>query len=319
MVSGQAEDGLERDMAVIAPVVTEDELIEVGVDVLAAEPMIGAETPALQKGEDPMNPAQGDMRGHIADDAGIVPVSDKPGVGGVPIANQSGAGGDVGLDEGVDIRLLVAGDHLHPAAARQGVEVFRAESLGFLRLSCGFVAHLDGADHDDLALLERLAGFFQIVERHFRLVDLDHAIERIAIRIDHRPPQLLFQQPSCPIGDAELPGHLPRRHPIGMRRHQVGGTEPRPKRKAGPMHDGSGGRRRLRPTVPARESVGAAGQAGGVLRTAFRANEATRPSSIHQQPVTAILVGKPYLEVEKGQLLRHGREHILTSGLSQGA
>ena len=38
MVGGQAEDGLERDVAVEAPVVTKDELIEVGVDVLAAEP-----------------------------------------------------------------------------------------------------------------------------------------------------------------------------------------------------------------------------------------------------------------------------------------
>ena len=75
MVGGQAEDGLERNMAIKAPVVTEDELIEVGVDVLAAEPMIGAETPALQKGEDPMNPVQGDMRCHIADDARIVPHS----------------------------------------------------------------------------------------------------------------------------------------------------------------------------------------------------------------------------------------------------
>ena len=280
MVGGQAEDGLERDVAVKAPVVTKDELIEVGVDVLAAETMIGAEPPALQKGEDPMDPVQGDMSGHIADDAGIMPVSDQPGVGCVAIGNQGGAGDDVGLDEGVDVWLLVAGDHGHPAAARQGVEVFCAKSFGFLRLSRGSITDLDCADHEDFSFLERLAGFLQVVERHLGLVDFDDAIQWGALRIDHRSPKLLLQQPGSPIGDSQLPSHLSRRHSVGMCHHQVGGAEPRPKRKAGPMHDGSGCRRRLRSTVPTRERIGATAQTGGVLRTAFRADKPVWPTAL---------------------------------------
>ena len=43
MVRGEPEHGFERDMPVEAPIVSEDKLVEVGVEVLAAQPVIGAE------------------------------------------------------------------------------------------------------------------------------------------------------------------------------------------------------------------------------------------------------------------------------------
>ena len=56
-----------------APTVeAEDELIEIGLEVLAAQPVIDAQCPDLEVGEDPVNPGQDDMGGHLADDMGIV-------------------------------------------------------------------------------------------------------------------------------------------------------------------------------------------------------------------------------------------------------
>ena len=43
MVRGEPEHGLERDVPVEAPIVSEDKFVEIRVDVLAAQPMIGAE------------------------------------------------------------------------------------------------------------------------------------------------------------------------------------------------------------------------------------------------------------------------------------
>ena len=55
MVRGEPEHGFERDVPVEAPIVSEDKLVEIRVDVLAAQPMIGAEPPTLQQREDSMN------------------------------------------------------------------------------------------------------------------------------------------------------------------------------------------------------------------------------------------------------------------------
>ena len=75
MPGREAKDGLERDMAVVAPVVAEGELLEVGVDVLPPQAVIGAEPPAFHEREDAMYPLKRDMRRHLADDARVVAVT----------------------------------------------------------------------------------------------------------------------------------------------------------------------------------------------------------------------------------------------------
>ena len=42
MVRGNAEQGFERDVPIEAAVVAEDELLEIGVDVLSTQAVIGA-------------------------------------------------------------------------------------------------------------------------------------------------------------------------------------------------------------------------------------------------------------------------------------
>src|SRR5262245_3693546 len=61
MVRGEPEHGFERDVPVEAPIVSEDKLVEIRVDVLAAQPMISAERPTFHQREDAMYPGQHDI------------------------------------------------------------------------------------------------------------------------------------------------------------------------------------------------------------------------------------------------------------------
>src|SRR5258708_17586720 len=79
MVRGEPKHGFERDVPVEAPIVSEDKLVEIRVDVLAAQPVIGAEPPTFHQREDSMNPGQHDMAGHLADRPRVVSVIGEPG------------------------------------------------------------------------------------------------------------------------------------------------------------------------------------------------------------------------------------------------
>jgi len=74
MMRRDSKQCFERDVAIKAPIVAKGELFQVGVHVLAAQAVIGAEAPALQQRENPMNPRQDHMPRHLADDARIVPI-----------------------------------------------------------------------------------------------------------------------------------------------------------------------------------------------------------------------------------------------------
>ena len=63
-----------------APIVSEDKFVEIRVDMLAAQPMIGAEPPTLHQREDSMNPGQHDMARHLAYRPRVVSVICEPGI-----------------------------------------------------------------------------------------------------------------------------------------------------------------------------------------------------------------------------------------------
>ena len=76
-----------------APAVeAEDEFIKVGLEVLAAQPMVDAQGPDLEVGEDPVNPRQDDVSGHLADDMGIVGDAGGAGISGPTIGRGGGPG-----------------------------------------------------------------------------------------------------------------------------------------------------------------------------------------------------------------------------------
>ena len=66
-------------MAGAPAVEAEDKFIEVGLEVLAAHPVVDAQGPDLEVGEDPVNPGQDDMGGHLADDWGSWVMPAAPG------------------------------------------------------------------------------------------------------------------------------------------------------------------------------------------------------------------------------------------------
>ena len=66
MVCREPEDCFERGMPMKPAIIAEDELVKVRVDMLAAEAMIGAQAPSLHQRENPVNPRQHDMPGHLA-------------------------------------------------------------------------------------------------------------------------------------------------------------------------------------------------------------------------------------------------------------
>ena len=91
-------------------------------------------------------------------------------------------------------------------------------------------------------------------ERNFGLVDLDHALQRLALGIDHRSSQLLRQQPGSLVCDAELGLELECRHAVRVGCHQMRGPEPHGQRQLGPVHHRASCDRRL--TTAAEAFVG---------------------------------------------------------------
>jgi len=116
VAGGDAEQGAEGGVPGAAAVEAEDELIEVGLEVLAAQPVIDAQGPDLEVGEDPVNPRQDDVGGHLADDMGIVGDAGGAGISGPTIGLGGGPGAEVGGEEGAEAGGRVIG-HLAQADA----------------------------------------------------------------------------------------------------------------------------------------------------------------------------------------------------------
>lgn len=75
---------------------------------------------------------------------------------------------------------------------------------------------------------------------HLELVDLNNSLQEGTVGIDHRPTQLVQQQPGGLVGpDAELRLSLLGRDAVGVAGHQVDGLEPGPQRQLAPVHDRS--------------------------------------------------------------------------------
>jgi hypothetical protein len=70
----------------------EDEFIEVGLEVPAAQPMIDAQAPDLEVGEAPVDPGQDDADGHLTHNMGIMVDADGAGIPGPTIGLGGGPG-----------------------------------------------------------------------------------------------------------------------------------------------------------------------------------------------------------------------------------
>ena len=256
-----------------------------------------------------MNPWQHDMGRHLGDHARVVPVvAAEPGKGCVTVGDERGSALHVGPDEGFDRRGGIVRDHGEADAARAGVEVFGvfASRLGLVRVA---INHFDRACDQDFA---RPVGIEESVvgaKGDFRLIDFDDAFERFAIRIDHGAPQLLCQKPGRLVGEAELIFELPRRHAVGVRRHEMRGPEPRRQRQFGAMHRRARRNRGLAAAIETFERVGSAPQRRRATGAASGADKSIRPSPFEQERGAVRLVGKGLLELGKRPRLGHRAIH----------
>ena len=133
---GDAEQGSECGVPGAPAVEAEDEFIEVKLEVLAAQPVIDAQGPDLEVGEDPVNPREHDVGGHLANDMGIVGDAGA-GISRPTIGLGGGTAAEVGGEEGVEAGGRVIGHLAQADAAGAEAAVF----------------DLDGADDQHFALM----------------------------------------------------------------------------------------------------------------------------------------------------------------------
>src|SRR5438309_3595218 len=133
-------------------------------------------------------------------------------------------------------------------------------------------------------------------EGNFGLVDLDYALQRLALGIDHRSSQLLRQQPGGLVCDAELRRELACRHAVRVGCYEMRGPEPHCQRQFGPVHHCTSRDRRLTTAAEAFVGVRPALQRCRASVATGRANKTLWPASLEQKRRTARLVGKTRLE-----------------------
>src|SRR5262249_44858789 len=149
MVRGEPEHGFERDVPVEAPLVSEDKLVEIRVDVLAAQPMISAERPTFHQREDSMYPGPHDMSGRLAYRPRVASVIVEPWVRSVPVGEQRRSGVHVGPQKRLDRSRGVVRDSGETDAPRPSIRVFRSFPP-WLGLVGAPIDPLDSASDQDL-------------------------------------------------------------------------------------------------------------------------------------------------------------------------
>src|SRR3954454_4774773 len=206
MRRGDAEERAEGGVSGAASVEAEDELVEVGLEVFATQAMIDAEYPALEVGEEAVGPGQHNMGGHAADDMRVVRDTGSTGIACPAVGLDGGAGGEIGLEEGMQaigrivghllqadatgagpaVRDLDGADHEYlslmaaPATASQGIVLAAADDLG--------------ADSDDIGRAFRLMSA-TCSERSRPAVPIDVGLDNQRIAAAHKLQRLALRWP----------------------------------------------------------------------------------------------------------------------------
>ena len=161
------------------------------------------------------------------------------------------------------------------------------------------LANLDGADHQGLVFCptSHLRSFASSSPDE-RLVDLDLAVQRLALGVQHRRTQLVQHlERGLVAAQAKLALQLDRRNARRECGDQERRIEPVEQRLLRPMHDGPCGQRRLLPTLTAKHRV--SGVVEDELRTTATevAAPPLRPTQREQVAHTGRLVGEQTLKL----------------------
>ena len=124
----------------VASIESEHELIEVGLQVFAAQAVIDAQRPCLEVGEDAMDAGQNDVGGHGSDDMGLVGDVRRAEIGCEPIGFDDAAGCGVRCDKGMQGVPGEIRDRRETHAPEREFVVLAADDF-------------DGADEQELAIV----------------------------------------------------------------------------------------------------------------------------------------------------------------------
>ena len=227
---------------------------------------------------------------------GVVTVIGEPGIRSVPVGEQRRSGLHVGPHKRLDRSRGVVWDSGETDTSRPSIQVFRSFPP-WLGLVCAAVDHLDSAGDKDLPGFHGIERAVVGPERNFGLIDLHHALQRLALGINHRSSELLRQQPSSLVRDAELGRELDCRHAIGVRCHEVRGPEPHRQRQLGPVHRRPGRDRRLATAVKAFVGVRPALQQRCASAATGAADKPLWPTPLKQERRATRLVRKARLKL----------------------
>ena len=100
-----------------AAVEAKDELIEIGLQMLATQPVVDASRPSFEVGEDLVDPRQDEVSGGLPDDMDIVAIGGDRSVAGPAVGFRDGVGIGGGFDEVSEVGGAVGGDFGQPQAA----------------------------------------------------------------------------------------------------------------------------------------------------------------------------------------------------------
>jgi hypothetical protein len=228
----QAEQCLESRHRLLAAIVPKDELVEVRLQLGAAHAVIRADQPLLeipdgtvgQRHHRPGTLAERRAQRLFERDV-VEPGLLKTGEASQAVGVDRGAGGDVLLNKRRHGARFEIGDDTHSDAASRLPSLFDRHQNRHrppaLQLSTATEAGLRPADPG--------------------VVDLHFAVERLAGRVDHRPPQLMEHHPRGFVpSQTELSLQQKRRDPPLVGRHQIGGPEPLRQRDFGVVQNRPG-------------------------------------------------------------------------------
>src|ERR1700739_1876886 len=123
MTGGDGEQGAATSVAVMAAIEAENEFVEVGLEVLAAQAVIDTQRPGFEIGKDAVGPGEHDMSSHLADRMRVVVNAWGASITGPAVCLGGSTGGEIGRQEGMQAGSRVIGHLLKADTAGTGPAV----------------------------------------------------------------------------------------------------------------------------------------------------------------------------------------------------
>jgi hypothetical protein len=233
-VSGaESEQRLKRRHGLPTPVVPKDELIEIDLQVTAADPVIRPDQPLLQIANRSVNSRQ-----HRTTTLAY------PLLAGDVAKTDLGQATERFETIGVDRRL--SGDVAYGEIGEGAAAEVRNDFHSSTSRSLAPFFHRDRDKGGFPTLQLTTAAETRLGPANPGVVEFHLAVQRLPRRIHHGPAEFVEDQPGRFVpADPQLALEQQGRHPALIGRHQIGGPEPQRQRRSRPVENRSRGQRRL--------------------------------------------------------------------------